>query len=72
VVARTEDYYFKLLPGSPYFRNNYKVVILFDSSYELDALGYIPGEGYLAYDSCYFVLKKNGGPQPLKAVEPRK
>ena len=66
VVARTEDYYWKLLPGSSYFRENYKVVILFDSIYALDALGYIPGEGYLSYDSCYYVLKKKDNGLPLQ------
>ncbi|MCX6984954.1 MAG: hypothetical protein NT118_09435 [Lentisphaerae bacterium] len=66
VVARTEDYYWKLLPGSSYFRENYKVVILFDSIYELDGLGYIPGEGYLSYDSCYYVLKKKDNGLPLQ------
>ncbi len=58
VIARTEDYYFKLLPFSPNFKKNYKLVVLFDSTCELDSLGYIPGEGYLAYDSCYFILKR--------------
>ena len=66
VVARTEDYYWKLLPGSSYFRENYEVVILFDSIYEIDALGYIPGEGYLSYDSCYYVLKKKDNRLPLQ------
>jgi len=69
VVTRTEDYYFKLMPQSPYFKNNYKVVAIFDATYELDALGYIPGEGYLLYDSCYYISKKTGHvlpPQPKK------
>ena len=66
VVARTEDYYWKLLPGSSYFRENYEVFILFDSIYEIDALGYIPGEGYLSYDSCYYVLKKKDKGLPLQ------
>jgi hypothetical protein len=67
VVARTEDYYWKLLPNSPYFRENYKVVMIFDSIYDLDALGYIPGEWYLMYDSCYYILKKTDKRLPFKA-----
>lgn len=66
VVARTEDYYFKLLPNSTYFRENYKVVIVFDAIDKLDALGYIPGEWYLMYDSYYYVLKKRENGQPLQ------
>jgi hypothetical protein len=58
VVARIEDYYWKLLPNSPYFRENYKTAIVFDAIYDLDAVGYIPGERYLLYDSCYYILKK--------------
>jgi hypothetical protein len=66
VVARTEDYYFKLLPNSTYFRENYKVVIVFDAIDKLDTLGYIPGEWYLMYDSYYYVLKKRDNGQPLQ------
>ncbi len=58
VVVRMEDYYLNLLPRSPYFRGNYKEIIVIDAAYGLDALGYIPGEGYLLYDSCYYILKK--------------
>lgn len=69
VVARTEDYYWKLLPNSAYFRENYRVVIVFDAIYNLDSLGYIPGEGYLMYDSYYYVCKrKDNGLPPRQTM----
>lgn len=60
VVARTEDQCFKLLPNSAFYRDNYKVVAVFDSIEAIDNLGYIPGEWYLLYDSYYYISKKTG------------
>jgi hypothetical protein len=57
VVARIGDHW-NLFKHSAYFRDNYKVIIVFDSIDKLDALGYIPGEWYLMYDACYYISKK--------------
>lgn len=61
VVARTEDQCFKLLPNSAFYRDNYKVVAVFDSIDAIDNLGYIPGEWYLLYDSYYYISKRIDG-----------
>ncbi|MFZ2655361.1 MAG: hypothetical protein WAX69_10585 [Victivallales bacterium] len=57
VVARIFDHW-NLVTRSGYFRDNYDVAIVFDSLNDLENLGYIPGEYYLLYDSCYYISRK--------------
>ena len=69
VVARIFDHW-NLITRSAYFRDNYDVVIVYDSVDEIGNLGYIPGEFYLLYDSCYYISRKRK-PDSLPAKDLR-
>jgi len=64
VVVRILEHW-NLITQSAYFKKNYEVVIIFDSTDALGNLGYIPGEGYLLYDSYYYISRRRNDGDPV-------
>lgn len=56
IVLRGGEYL--QMSGLDYFRNNYRLVKVFDASDGINNYPYIPGEAYLLYDSLFFIFHR--------------